>query len=653
MRKGGFFFPEDATPGVRKAIEILNEKGRDRERVEEVIEAAQEAGIDVTPPNPISNLSFTKHENFIRLTWENPTSTDLYYLKVSKVTDADDDNSETGYVTAPTDNLDDLDTIATSDYTYTVVAVDNSLNESTPVSVLVSKETLPAPDEIFNEPWIGEDLELSWDHVDGFGVSGYRVQILNSDIIRRTEDVTGTKYDYIFAKNSADGLFFDVVVRVYTLDALGVVSVAYTESAITHVQPETPTNVVASVVDTGFLLSWTLSIEPGVTGYDISLNGNVIEQRHTTGEYLYKTLLTAGDYQFGVAARNRLGQLSVFNNTNYTVDGPAAPATLVAQVIDNSVTLKWTAPTVIELPIASYEIRKGSQFATAEIIGRKQGTFTIINESIAGTYKYLVAAVDSAENIGLPISITTSVDQPADYVLNVLWDNDFSDGTESNVLIREDGTAIAPYYVGQTWDEKLILTGATTWQDLIDGGNTHFAEPVPLTAEFYDEHDYGAILGASSISSNVDKINYNGGPVMVTKLATKELITDPYVDVVADYIFALNFQYVRDKFEFTSDGNQFAHLNKHTLQLDSKLKSDAGTAVITDALLGVEVLFNKQFVDVTSLVPGAEGDGSAVVYPQIVFDFVDNPYPLSFWVFKFDNVGAKITGSVPWIAKGY
>lgn len=655
----GIHIPVDANAEVRRAFIDINDRINLSERKITDLETATGDGVDgdTTPPQELTGLIATKFETHIRLQWINSLSSDISHVLITKVVDLVPD-SEVIRVSHPTSFYDDLDIIATSDYVYNLVVVDNAGNESSTVSVSVNSEVLPAPDAVLYKTWDGDDLETYWDPVDGFGISGYRVKVFFGLVEVRSTDVIEPKYNYTYAENGVDGLAYEVTIRVFTLDADGNPSPSYAEETITHVAPASVLNVVASVVEAGFVVSWDLSTSSDVVSYDISLNTVLIEESHTTGSYLYKTLLVAGDYSFGVKAKNKLGQFSIESVVPYTVNGPAQPATLTAQVIDNSVTLYWSAPATIELPIAEYEIRKGAVFSTAEVIGRKKGTFTIVDESIAGTYTYWVAGVDNAGNIGEGVGITAAVDEPPDYVLNVKWVNDFADGTATNYLVQADGTAIAPYDTTQTWEDHFIGTGTLASpefadvQDLIDAGYTYLPEPVPTTASYSEENNYGAVLASSSIASTYDEIKFNGGPTVVTKLASKLLPGDAYTDQTSTKIFAVNFQYVRDKFELTSDGTTFGFYQSHTLQLDSKLKSDAGNATVAVAADGVTVSFNKAFVDITSLTATAFGDGTVPL--TTVIDFVDIPNPTQFTVYIFNSVtGVKLTGTVSWNAKGY
>jgi len=651
--------PTDASMQVQQAFKDVKDRldSSDRKVLDLETIAGDSTDGDTTPPNELTGLIATKFETHIRLEWVNSLSSDISHVSITKIIDSIPD-AEAIIVAHPTNSYDDLDEIATSDYIYNLTVVDNAGNESTVVSVSVNAATLPAPDAVLYKTWDGDDLETYWDPVDGFGVSGYRVNVYHGLVIVRTVDVIEPKYTYTYAENGVDGLVYEVTIQVITLDADGNPSPAFSEETITHVAPAAPLNLVASVVEAGFVISWDLSTSSDIVGYDISLNTVNIESNHTTGTYLYKTLLIAGDYSFGVTAKNKLGQSSIESVSPYTVNGPAQPATIEAQVIDNSVTLYWSAPATIELPIAEYEIRRGDVFETADVVGRKKGTFTIIEESISGNYKYWVTAVDNAGNIGEGISVTANVDEPPDFVLNIKWVNDFTGGTEANYYINPDGSAIAPANPTETWSDHFIGTGSAGTpqfedvQDLIDAGYTYIPEPVPLTALYYEENDYGTVLASSSVASTYNETKFNGGPIIVTKLASKELVGDPYVDIISTKIFAVGFQFVRDKFELTSDGKTFGLYATHTLQLDSKLKSDAGNSDVIVAANGVTVTGFKSFVDITAIMAQAMGDGSVPL--TTVIDFVDIPNPTEFTVYIFNSVtGAKLTGTVSWSIEGY
>ena len=198
-----YFIPTGENNQITKAFQIIAEKGKSAEReiaeVKKTVSSTVTAD-DTTPPNPVTGLKATKFETHIKIEWANPSNADLSSIRVTKTVNGVE-SPESFIIAAPTNYIDDLDTIATSDYQYSVVTQDKTGNESTPETVSVLAVTLPAPDEILNESWTGDDLELSWDAVDGFGVSGYRVEVYNNLDLKRTENTSETKFSYTYAKN--------------------------------------------------------------------------------------------------------------------------------------------------------------------------------------------------------------------------------------------------------------------------------------------------------------------------------------------------------------------------------------------------------------------------------------------------------------------
>jgi hypothetical protein len=103
-----------------------------------------------------------------------------------------------------------------------------------------------------------------------------------------------------------------------------------------------------------------------------------------------------------------------------------------AKVIDNNVLLSWGF-TLGSLPIARYDIRRGSVFATAELIGIVDVTFETVSEFEAGVYTYWVQPIDSAGNVGTERAVTTTVDEPPDFILRDQFKSDFI-GVSTNML---------------------------------------------------------------------------------------------------------------------------------------------------------------------------------------------------------------------------
>ena len=120
------------------------------------------------------------------------------------------------------------------------------------------------------------------------------------------------------------------------------------------------------------------------------------------------------------------------------------PSSGTSEVIDNNVLLRWGEPTVNaanQLKIDHYEIRKhfgsgaASQvWSTSLPIGKGSGQtitdsrFSVIFETAAGTFTYLIKAYDTAgnESKDTPIFfVSLAVSQPPDFVLNADYDSVF------------------------------------------------------------------------------------------------------------------------------------------------------------------------------------------------------------------------------------
>jgi predicted phage tail protein len=423
--------------------------------------------------------------------------------------------------------------------------------------------------------------------------------------------------------------------------------------------PEDPENVAAAVVDLGFSLTWDKqTLDPWVLGYDIALDTTTVEEGYTGNNYLYKTLLTAGSYTFKVRARDAFGQTSGWVTDSVTVSAPDAPGTLGANVIDNNVVLLWSAAGENTLPVAEYEIRGGlaseySSWADAPVIGRKAGTFTVVMEYISGTYTYWVAAIDTAGNYGSAASISLVVNEPAGYVLKALWENDFDPAPDntSNVVIKEDGTAVIPANPTETIRDHCEDNSLTGPKAFHDAGYTYLPEPVPATASFDEEFDYGADLENTRIRSLLHKTVRNASPTITAYLAQKLLPGDSYTDQAGNIMYASDFRYVRAKWVFASNGKQFVKATQFDLQLDVREVLDGGAGTVAVAASGCAVTFNKSFIDVDTITITPQGDGSAAVMG--IVDFEDTSYPTGFTAYLLDETGSLVTGEFFWSAKGY
>lgn len=419
--------------------------------------------------------------------------------------------------------------------------------------------------------------------------------------------------------------------------------------------PPIVTNFAVTIVENQYVLSWDhitvadrkeykikygstyATWESGATFIGTTTNDTISRIANWTG--IRKFLIKAFDTSNNPSDDEATVELEII--------GPTVTGIEVS-VIDNNVLFKWTnSPGT--LPINFIELRKGTTFAAATVIGEKKGTFTSVFETVSGQYKYWLVPVDTAGNYGTEKSITATVNEPPDYVLNQNWVEDFDEGIRTNIILLDDGTAIAPGNDTETAEEHFTNNGCTTTQDFIDAGYTYAVEPVPTTAEYSETFDYEAILTGSMVTMDLDLATYNGGAPVVEYLAYKEDIEDAWTEDTDNPVYWNDFRYVRDRFEFESDGTQFCVLNSHSIRLDVKEKTDSGTGTITVANDGVDVEFNRTFADISSIITTPLGTTVKIG----IVDFTDVPNPTDFTAYLYDTDGNKTTGSFSWIAKGF
>ena len=140
-----------------------------------------------------------------------------------------------------------------------------------------------------------------------------------------------------------------------------------------------------------------------------------------------------------VQARDLLNNLGTALQIPVVINRPNTPPSEgISEVIDNNVLLRWGQPTVDatnQLKIDHYEIRKHSgnntNWDTSFALGGSgesitDSRFSVIFETVAGLYTYLIKAYDVAGNASTnAFSSLLEVAQPPDFVLNANYNSAF------------------------------------------------------------------------------------------------------------------------------------------------------------------------------------------------------------------------------------
>ena len=393
-------------------------------------------GVD-NPPSDVTGVSAQLTKDGIVVTWDPNTDIDIdhYVVQLGTVWDGQPDyiQSKTTRVTLPVETAGTVDIL--------VKAVDNARNES--VNAAHASVDVPAP-------------EVPWDV--SFDSSEEQLLVTNSgDIIARLKvTITPLTYPYIdqyelqwklssqsewagraLLKHEtpveyhiapvSSGMNYDV--RVRSLDVFGLASAWNTYSGINIIgktsPPDDVTNFVAHAARDRINLTWSAVSNLDWSHYEIREGaswdvGETIAQVSATtyqtpnpsnGPWWIKAVDTSGNYSVNAA------QASI-------VVTPPTSQNLSAQTIDNNVRLTWST-TIGTFILDTHEIRRGSSLATAEVIGKSDKTFDIMQEIRAGEYTYWVVPIDAAGNEGNAASVKVSVDDPPDFVLRNDYQTDW------------------------------------------------------------------------------------------------------------------------------------------------------------------------------------------------------------------------------------
>jgi hypothetical protein len=190
-------------------------------------------------------------------------------------------------------------------------------------------------------------------------------------------------------------------------------------------------------------------------------------------------------------------------------------------------------------------------------------------------------------------------------------------------------------------------------QNQVSAGYPIYIQPASLTGEYLETFDF-----ATTYTNVIVTVTWNF--TVLTPLALVSTIVE--MAISADDItysaytagssqFFDSFRYLRVKMSFTgADDTALMLIYNLTVNLNVKREVDSGdvAALSTDAG-GTEVVFNKAFKDVESITAAVAG--TTVPY-VVVYDFVDIPDPVHFYVYVFDAAGARVSKTVSWKVRG-
>jgi predicted phage tail protein len=537
-----------------------------------------------------------------------------------------------------------LGALAQGNYTYLIKAFDTSgsysINAASTV-VTVTPAAAPTIAQVFN----GSNVVLSWTAASGSLATAFYELRVGGTFSTATVVATVKGTAYTVRGNWSGAQTYWVV----AVDGLGGYGTA--ASVVVTINTAGAPSITAAFAGNDLVLTWAAIKGTLETAYYKVLRGSTFAGATLLGS-VQGTSYTlrvdwGGSQTFWVAAFDVNDAQGTPGNVVANVTIPSAP-TISQQVIDNNVLMTWTDSTQT-LPLTAYELRRGSTWAGATVIGTKQGRFTTVFETASGTYTYWLAGIDSAGNYGTPGSVVAAVNQPPDYVLQYNQNSTFS-GTKTN-LAPDAGGLLASVNTSETWQSHFTSRSWSTPQDQINAGYPFFAQPSQTTAQYLEEIDYGTVLAGTKVTATLNSAAVAGATTITPSLSIKKLSSDAWtVYSGVSSVYGTDFRYIRVQYDFASSGgDDLLQINALNIRLDSKEINDSGTgsAVSTDSG-GTVVNFSRTFVDVSSIMVTPLSTSALTA----VYDFVDTPNPASFKVLIFNSSGARVSSGFSWSARG-
>lgn len=606
-----------------------------------VVSAHQVVGKTTRPSNVGSLTATIDPQLGVTLSWSAVGDRDLSYYDIRSGA-----NWDTGTVVAQVKGLSHrVGLLPVGSVTYWVKAVDaiglTSLTAATVTATVVQPPSpvvaaaIDADQAVISWAQAAETLRIT-NYEVAYGATLQGAAVLGSSkttVFRTTANWTGSRRFWVTA-----------------IDVAGNRSQAASVDLVVNA-PLTPS--IQSVIDgPDVVLSWTDPVASlSIAQYEI----------RTGASFAAGTLLTQlkansyrarvnfpGNQNFWIAAVDAGGNYGPAGQAQVTITGPGA-VTITPQVIDNNVLLRWTAPSTGTLPVETYQVKRGATFAGGTLIGTLNGRFSAIFETAAGAYTYWVAAVDTAGNVGTAAPITVQVSEPPDFELKLDQDLNLS-ATIANFAIEGD-TIAGPLNTAETYESHFTSRGWASPQAQIDAGYPYWVQPTATSASYTREVDYGALIPSTRILVTVTSETAFGSVTITPTISVRASSGDAWTDYTGQNdVFVTNVRYIKVALALSSaGGDDLTVIDRINLRVEVKLKSDAGRGTANAADVGgTTVLFNKSFVDITSITVTPSG----TLPRTAIYDFADVLNPTSFKVLLFDSNGNRVSGDFSWTAIG-
>ena len=462
----------------------------------------------------------------------------------------------------------------------------------------------------------GTMLLLNWSSNTDADLAGYEV--------RETDSGWGVNNNYIFKGNATScftapgSINFSKIWYIRAYDTSGIYSATSALITYTTEMPSTIGSISYEYADTSLTnasvtLRWpTVTTTFGLKEYLVSYTNKFLESVEVAIRSTSITLEAdwVGDRLFTIKVVDHLGNISAGYSEFITKELPLTVTNLRTQVIDNSVLIYWSLPQKTSLPISHVIIKRSvdtvNSWEEASLIGIKDGEFTNIQELSGGLYKYWIKTVDTDGNESLAAaSITVKVSGPSDYIFNAEFNSSFT-GIKTNAYL--DGLELVlPVSTTETWQQHFTTRSWISPNSQVVAGFPIYAQPGTVTASYEEVFDVGAglpvILGSSNVTVTFNTLDIVGSCSTGINISVSADGTTYSQASVGTTGFFTNFRFIKVRVEVSQNTpGSLLELTKLNVRVDTKIKTDSGTALLTAAdTSGTVVNFQTEFIDVVSI----------------------------------------------------
>ena len=389
---------------------------------------------DRTPPSKVTETHATGSEKKVILSWRNPDDEDFFGVQISEKNNSGTLSAPV-FIAKPATSFTVSELTNSTEYDFSIVAMDNSFNKSDAVTVTgtpVSSADVTAPNNVTGVAVSASDGDavISWNNPSNSDFAGVKISMnptagTLSNPVEVSETVTSISVGgltvgetYTFTLQSFD------TSKNYSSGASKTATVADTTD---YTPPASVTNLSAAAVDGTAIISWTPPTDSDFAGLKISMTpaegtlANPIEVNKsvtsisagglTVGEtytFTIKSFDTNRNYSDGVSK-----SVTVSDTSDYTP--PAKITNGSAACSDGKIILSWRNPDDEDFyGVQISEKNSSGTLSSPVFIAKPATSFTVSELDNDTEYVFSIVALDNSFNKSDAVTVTGTPVSSAD-----------------------------------------------------------------------------------------------------------------------------------------------------------------------------------------------------------------------------------------------